>query len=249
MEVCVDSVKSAIEAEKGGVQRVELCANLMEGGTTPSLGTLRVIKQQCTVPVFVLIRPRGGDFLYSDLEMEVMREDIKSMKQNGADGIVFGILTRSGDIDQARCKELLDLCSPLPATFHRAFDMCIDPIASLDALVSLGFQRVLTSGQDTSALEGLPLIKELVTHAKDRIIVMPGGGITERNLSRILIGSEAKEFHCSARSTEQSAMIHRHSNTFMGATLRPPEFSVKYADSGLIQRLNGISGSAESTEH
>ncbi|XP_072026069.1 copper homeostasis protein cutC homolog [Amphiura filiformis] len=240
MEVCVDSVKSAVEAERGGALRLELCTNLMEGGTTPSLGMLRVIKEECNLPVFVLIRPRGGDFVYSDVELEVMRHDIKLFKASRADGFVLGVLNRRGEVDYERCEEFITTCRPLPVTFHRAFDMCEDPMSSLEAIISLGFQRILTSGQDSSALEGLPLLKELVSCANDRIIIMPGGGITRRNLERILKGSGAREFHCSARTSEQSTMSYRNSNVFMGASLRPPEFSMKFADAGLIQALNEI---------
>lgn len=224
MEVCIDSVESALNAERGGAIRVELCSNLMEGGTTPSLGMLRIIKQRTPVPVFVMIRPRGGDFLYSDDEFYVMKEDIRILKEGGADGIVFGILSSQGEVDIERCQELLELSRPLPVTFHRAFDMLKDPFTSLEILIQLGFDRILTSGQDSSALEGLPTISHLVEKAKERIIIVPGGGITERNLERILRGSGAKEFHCSARTSFPSSMSYKNTNTSMGASLRPPEF-------------------------
>ncbi|XP_052516810.1 copper homeostasis protein cutC homolog isoform X3 [Budorcas taxicolor] len=161
MEVCVDSVESAVNAERGGAGRIELCSGLLEGGTTPSMGVLQVVKQYVQIPVFVMIRPRGA------------------------------------------------LCRPLPVTFHRAFDMVHDPVAALETLLTLGFERVLTSGCDSSALEGLPLIKRLIDQAKGRIVVMPGGGITDRNLQRILEGSGATEFHCSARSARDSGMKFR----------------------------------------
>nr|XP_006630976.1 PREDICTED: copper homeostasis protein cutC homolog [Lepisosteus oculatus] len=209
MEVCVDSVESAINAERGGAGRIELCSSLLEGGITPSIGLLQVVKQYVRIPVFVMIRPRGGDFLYSDREVEVMKTDIHLCKNHGADGLVLGALTEDGRVDTELCVELLAACRPLPVTFHRAFDMVHDPMLAMETLISLGFERVLTSGSDSSALEGLPLIKRLVEQAKGRIIVMPGGGISERNLQRILEGSGAQEFHCSARSTKDSAMKFR----------------------------------------
>ncbi|CAL8283940.1 unnamed protein product [Arctogadus glacialis] len=165
MEVCVDSVESAVNAERGGAARLELCSSLLEGGLTPSVGLLQVVKQNVKVPIYVMIRPRGGDFLYSEQEVEVMRRDIQLMKSNGADGLVLGVLTEDGRVDAELCMELLVLSRPLPVTFHRAFDMVQDPAAALETLVSLGFQRLLTSGCDCSALEGLPVLRRLVQQA------------------------------------------------------------------------------------
>ncbi|XP_039631001.1 copper homeostasis protein cutC homolog [Polypterus senegalus] len=240
MEVCVDSVESAINAERGGASRIELCSSLLEGGITPSIGLLQVVKQYVQIPVFTMIRPRGGDFLYSDRELEVMKTDIHLCKSNGADGLVFGALTEDGRIDAELSMELLAISRPLPVTFHRAFDMVHDPVVATETLISLGFERVLTSGCDATALEGLPLIKRLVEQAKGRIIVMPGGGITERNLQRILEGSGAQEFHCSARCSKESSMKFRNSNVKMGASLSAPEYSLKVADVSTIRTLNAI---------
>ncbi|XP_037638376.1 copper homeostasis protein cutC homolog isoform X1 [Sebastes umbrosus] len=230
MEACVDSVESAINAERGGAGRLELCSSLLEGGLTPSQGLLQVVKQYVKIPVYVMIRPRGGDFLYSDREVEVMRKDIELMKRHGADGLVLGALTEDGRVDAELCMELLAAARPLPVTFHRAFDMVHDPVVALETLISLGFQRLLTSGCDNSALEGLPLIKRLVDQAKERIDIMPGGGITERNLQRILEGSGAQEFHCSARSSKDSAMKFRNTCVTMGAAFSAPEYGLKVAD-------------------
>ncbi|KAM9364575.1 copper homeostasis protein cutC homolog isoform 2-T2 [Pholidichthys leucotaenia] len=228
MEVCVDSVESAVNAERGGACRLELCSSLLEGGLTPSLGLLQVVKQHVRIPVYVMIRPRGGDFLYSDQEVEVMRKDIELVKSQGADGLVLGALTEDGRVDAELCMELL------------AFDMVHDPSVALEALISLGFQRVLTSGCDSSALEGLPLIKRLIDQAKGRIIIMPGGGITERNLQRILEGSGAQEFHCSARSSRDSAMKFRNTCVMMGASFSAPEYGLKVADVSKVRTLNAI---------
>ena len=238
--MCIDSVESAVNAEAGGASRLELCSNLVEGGTTPSLGLLKTMKQKVNIPIYVMIRPRGGDFAYSEDEFDVMQEDLVVLKENGADGFVFGILTQAGSIDKERNRELLELAKPLPVTFHRAFDMVRDPFQALDTLVSMGFTRVLTSGLDSTALEGLPLIKRLVTHAKGRITVVPGGGITEWNLERILRGSGTVEFHCSARSSRESIMSYRNTHVSMGASYGPPEFSIKVADSARVESLLAI---------
>nr|XP_044608671.1 copper homeostasis protein cutC homolog isoform X2 [Equus asinus] len=228
MEVCVDSVESAVNAERGGAGRIELCSGLLEGGTTPSMGVLQVVKQCVQIPVFVMIRPRGGDFLYSDREVEVMKADIRLAKLYGADGLVFGALTEDGHIDKELCMSLV------------AFDMVRDPMVALETLLTLGFERVLTSGCDSSALEGLPLIKRLIDQAKSRIVVMPGGGITERNLQRILEGSGATEFHCSARSARDSGMKFRNSCVAMGASLSSSEYSLKVTDVTQVRTLNAI---------
>ncbi|XP_052041416.1 copper homeostasis protein cutC homolog isoform X3 [Apodemus sylvaticus] len=228
MEVCVDSVESALNAERGGAGRIELCSGLLEGGTTPSMGILQVVKQTVQIPVFVMIRPRGGDFLYSDREVEVMKADIRLAKLYGADGLVFGALTEDGHIDKDLCLSLV------------AFDMVQDPMAALETLLTLGFERVLTSGCDSSALEGLPLIKQLIEQAKGRIVVMPGGGITDKNLQRILEGSGATEFHCSARSSRDSGMKFRNSSVAMGASLAHSEYTLKVTDVTKVRTLNAI---------
>lgn len=230
-----------MNAVGGGASRLELCSNLTEGGTTPSLGMLRLVKKMVDVPVFVMLRPRGGDFLYSDMEFCVMKEDLQLMKENGADGIVFGVLTEEGNIDIEKTKMLLDLAYPLPVTFHRAFDMARDLNAALDILIELGVDRVLTSGGDSTALEGLPTIEKLVKRAKGRIVVVPGGGIVETNLSRILIGSGVVEYHCSARSSCSSQMKYRNTAVNMGASFRPPEFGLKRTNEERVAALLAIS--------
>ncbi|XP_034753785.1 copper homeostasis protein cutC homolog isoform X2 [Etheostoma cragini] len=212
MEACVDCVESAVNAERGGAGRLELCSSLLEGGLTPS----------------------------QDQEVEVMRKDIELMKSHGADGLVLGALTEDGQVDTELCMELLAAARPLPITFHRAFDMVNDPVVALETLISLGFQRLLTSGCENSALEGLPLIKRLIEQAKGRIAIMPGGGITERNLQRILEGSGAEEFHCSARSSRDSAMKFRNTCVTMGATFSAPEYGLKVTDVRKVRTLNAI---------
>lgn len=216
MEVCVDCIESALNAAEGGASRIELCSALSEGGLTPTTGFLRQVKALVKIPVFAMIRPRRGDFCYSAEEVSIMSEDIIELKNNGADGFVIGVLKPNGDIDRSVCQKLLVLASPLPCTFHRAFDVACDPEKSLEVLINLGFQRLLTSGQCKTAEDGAPLIKKLVDLAKDRIIVMPGAGLTIRNVKDILKITGAKEFHASARKPIASKMEYANDSCNMG---------------------------------
>jgi copper homeostasis protein len=236
VEICVDSVDGAVAAQEGGADRVELCDNLFEGGTTPSGGCIKVARQNLRMGLQVMIRPRGGDFHYSAREVEVMKEDIRMAKELGADGVVFGCLTPEGDIDRALTGELLKLARPLNVTFHRAFDVCRDPQKALEELISLGIDRVLTSGQEATCLEGLELLTALNQQAAGRIIVMPGGGITPRNINKIVAACGVTEVHLSARKTVESQMQYRNSRVFMGGTLRPPELSWKTTDAAAVQQ-------------
>jgi len=237
IEICVDSVEGAVAAERGGADRVELCDNLMEGGTTPSAGCIQLARRLLKIGLHVIIRPRGGDFLYSDSELEVMREDIRVAKELGADGVVFGCLTAEGDVDRGRTRGLLELARPMKVTFHRAFDMCRDARQGLEDLISLGMDRVLTSGQEATCLEGLELIARLQEQAAGRIIVMPGGGLTPCNVRRIVEGTGVSEVHLSARSPVESRMKHRNARCFMGGTLRPPEFNWKTTDEAAVRSV------------
>ncbi|XP_067938066.1 copper homeostasis protein cutC homolog isoform X2 [Watersipora subatra] len=241
MEVCVDSIISAISAEKGGATRLELCANLLEGGTTPSLGLALTVKTKVSIPVFALIRPRGGDFLYTDDEFQVMKMDVIAMCEGGIDGIVIGLLKRDGTVDSDRCAELIalakDRVSSIKVTFHRAFDMTGDYEKALEDIVNLGCERILTSGLDSSALEGTLVIKKCIELANDRIIIMPGGGINERNIERILEQTAAKEFHCSARKNEDSLMECQNTHVCMGTSLCSQEYVTRVADEQKLQRI------------
>lgn len=199
---------------------------------------LKTIKKNVKIPVFVMLRPRAGDFLYSEEEYQVIEEDLMCLKEARADGFAMGLLTADGEVDQIRCKQLLELCHPLPVTFHRAFDMTKSPSESLELIIKLGFKRVLTSGCDTSVLEGLPLIAELVKQAGDRISVVPGGGITERNITRIMAGLGRPEavFHCSGRKTVQSTMTYKNSVVSMGSS-GGGEYTIKVACVERLQML------------
>ncbi|MBC8446728.1 MAG: copper homeostasis protein CutC [Chloroflexi bacterium] len=229
-EACIDSVEAAIAAQEGGADRVELCANLLEGGTTPSAGTIQLARKSIDMGLNVMIRPRGGDFCYSGVEFEVMKLNVELVKKLGADGVVFGILNEDGSVDRERTGELAELARPLRVTFHRAFDMSRHPHEAMEDLIKLGIDRILTSGQELSALEGLDLIADLVQEAGDRIIIMPGGGITERNIGKIAEQSGAKEVHAAAPMNVESRMRYRNARCFMGGELRPPEFSLTVTD-------------------
>lgn len=239
VEVCVDSVEGAIAAQDGGAVRVELCDNLIEGGTTPSAGTIALARQHVHIGINVIIRPRGGDFWYSDIEYEVMCYDVAEAKRLGTDGVVIGMLTPDGDVDVERVRGLIELARPLSVTFHRAFDVCRDPFAALETLINLGVDRVLTSGQEKTVLEGVDLIAELVRRAGDRIIVMPGGGLNERNVDKIVAQTGVKEIHVSARSSVDSAMIYRNPRVFMGGELRPPEYARMTTDAARVRIFSG----------
>jgi copper homeostasis protein len=223
-EICVDSVAGVRAAKAAGAQRVELCADLLEGGITPSRGTIREARKVPGVDLNVMIRPRGGDFLFDDDEFAAMRADIETAKAEGADGIVSGLLATSGEIDAGRMHELIALARPLSVTFHRAFDVAADPYRAIEALIGLGVDRVLTSGQEATVLEGLPLIIELMKRFGDRIVVMPGGGVTARNVERIVAAARPREIHFAALEPIASHMRFRREHVFMGGELRPPEY-------------------------
>jgi copper homeostasis protein len=236
IEVCVDSVESAMAAERGGADRVELCDNLLEGGTTPSAGAIAVARERLGIKLQVIIRPRGGDFCYSEVEFAVMQHDVTLAKQLGADGVVIGVLTADGAIDIERTRTLIELARPLSVTFHRAFDMSRDPYRALEDLIGLGVDRILTSGQEPSVIEGLDLIAELVQIAGDRVIIMPGGG-TERNISKVVARSGVREVHVTGTTSVESAMQFRNQRVFMGGELRPPEYSRLTTDPERIRQL------------
>lgn len=206
-EACVDSLESSIAAQEGGADRLELCADLLEGGITPSAGTIDLVCRNVNIPVMVLIRPRGGDFCYSKYEFEEMKRDIELAKQYNISGVALGILNDDGTIDKERTKKLIQLAHPLKITFHRAFDMTRDPFVALNDLINLDVERILTSGQEVSAYKGIKLIEELVIKSKNKIIIMPGGGINENNAAEIVNRSKVKEIHGSARVKNENGKI------------------------------------------
>lgn len=237
IEVCVDSVQSAIAAQRGGADRVELCDNLMEGGTTPSFGAIEQARKNLKIGLQVIIRPRGGDFLYSDLEFEIIKRDIEICKQIGANGVVIGILTADGEIDAKRTKQLIELAKPLSVTFHRAFDVTKDARKSLETLISLGADRILTSGQEPTASEGIDTIADLVQQAQNRITILACGSLNARNIKKFVEKSKVREVHLTGFATVESQMTYRNERVYMGGTLRPPEFTKSVVDSRIIDDI------------
>ncbi|HWV64572.1 copper homeostasis protein CutC [Chitinophaga sp.] len=226
LEICAGSVASCIAAEEGGANRIELCDNLLEGGTTPSYGTIALAREKVKIDLYPIIRPRGGDFLYSDLEFEVMKRDIELSKQLGCNGVVIGILTPDGRVDKKRCKILVDLAWPMGVTFHRAFDMTDNPFEALEDIISIGCERILTSGARNTALEGAVLLKELVERANDRIAIMAGSGVRAANIAQLITATGVTEYHTSAKAYEESGMIYRNPNVSMGGIPGVPEYGI-----------------------
>ena len=206
LEIAANSVASALAAQEGGAGRVELCTALELGGLTPSHAQIALARERLRIPLVVLIRPRAGDFLYSDLECETMQRDIETCVALGCDGVVLGVLDADGRVDMPRCRALIAAAGKLGVTFHRAFDLTHDPLASLDTLVALGCERVLTSGAQASAIEGAGLIRQLVELSAGRIVVMPGAGVDAGNIGKLRELTGAGEFHASAKRQHPSAM-------------------------------------------
>ena len=239
MEVCVDSIESALAAWRGGAARLELCSSLSEGGLTPSIGLLKCLKSDKYAhfgrrTVFCLIRPRGGDFLYSEDEVEVMVEDVEALGAAGADGFVFGALTKEGDVDELSCAKVIAACKGKPMTFHRAIDMSRDLLQAARTISDLGFSRILTSGGQRSALEGKTTLKKLVEVSK-KVTVMPGGGISEVNLEELLRETGCREFHASAREKAASRMEFRNEACSMGT--ESAEYSVLVTSEVKVKRM------------
>lgn len=224
-EICANSVESCIAAQAGGANRVELCAGIPEGGTTPSYGDIIIAREILnTTKLHVIIRPRGGDFLYSPLEQRIMLKDIDNARQLGADGVVFGCLTAEGDIDITLMKQLMEAAGDMSITFHRAFDVCRNPQKALEDIIGLGCNRILTSGQQPTAEQGIPLLKELEKQAAGRIILLAGCGVNETNIAHIAKETGIHEFHFSARETLRSGMKYHNEAVSMGGTIHIDEY-------------------------
>lgn len=237
-EVCANSVESCVEAQRGGADRVELCAGIPEGGTTPSYGDIVMARKLLiTTKLHVIIRPRGGDFLYSDLEREIMLEDVRMARRLGVDGVVFGVLTSDGDIDMDFMRQLMAESEGMSVTFHRAFDVCRNPFVALEQIIELGCDRILTSGQMPKAEDGVDLLKQLVEKAGDRIIIMPGCGVNAGNIAKIAQITGAKEFHFSARSKHESGMQFRKSRVSMGGSVMIDEYSRDVTDEVIVKDI------------
>jgi len=216
LEICADSVESALAAEQGGAHRVELCGSLLEGGVTPSSGLISAVRSRIGIELYVMVRPRGGDFCYGAEEFETMEQDVLTAKKLGANGIVFGILEEDGSVDVPRTRHLVELARPLKTTFHRAFDMSCDLQKSLEEVIVSGAARVLTSGGEQQVEDGTRALARLVLEARERIAVMAGGGITEANVHRILEDTGVREIHASVRVHAPSPMRYRNEKVSMG---------------------------------
>ena len=244
LEVLVDSVESARAAEAAGADRLEVCQNLFEGGTTPSIGLVATLHRTVRIPCQVMVRPRGGDFLYSDDEFAVMRQDLLAFRDLGVAGVVLGLLRPDGTVDAERTGELVRLARPMNVTFHRAIDVTRDPLEALETVIGLGIDRVLTSGGESTVLEGLETLTAMVRAAGDRIVVMPGGGIRERNVERVVRATGAREIHVSASGSVGSAMEFRNTRVPMGRELRAPEFVRQVVDPTRIAEYRRLTGGA-----
>jgi len=217
VEVCVESVASALAAQRGGAGRVELCGSLIEGGITASTGLIEMTRAAVSLDIHVMIRPRGGDFCYEPDEFETMKRDIALAKRLGANGVVFGILDVNGDIDVDRTRQLVDMARPLAVTFHRAFDMTSDLLRAFDDLCRTGVDRLLTSGGEATCLQGQKAIRQLVNQSRGRIIVMPGSGIRSNNARTLIEQTGATEVHVGLRSSYPSPMLHHNPQVSMGS--------------------------------
>ena len=210
LEIIGFTIEGCIMAQKAGANRIELCDSPADGGTTASYGYIKAAREKLQIELFPIIRPRGGDFFYTDDEFEIMKTDVKLCKDIGCDGVVIGMLTKDGKVDKKRCSVLVDYAYPLGVTFHRAFDRCSDPWEAIEDIIDAGCERILTSGQKPNAAEGAELIKQLIEKADDRIIIMPGSGVTSGNILLIAETTGAVEFHASARIKVKSKMEYNN---------------------------------------
>jgi len=238
LEVAANSVASACAAQAGGAGRVELCTALELGGLTPSYATIALARERLRIPLYVLIRPRAGDFLYTDEECETMQRDIDACVALGCDGVVLGVLDADGNVEMPRCRELVAAAGQLGMTFHRAFDLARDPHRALEDVMALGCARVLTSGGQASAMEGAALIRDLVVQAAGRIAIIPGAGVNAGNLAALAAATGAREFHASAKHRIPSGMRHRPARLadMQGGELRSDVEQVR----ALVQVLRGL---------
>ena len=244
LEVCANSVTSALAAQDGGAVRVELCDNLYEGGTTPSYGQIALARKLLHIKLYVLIRPRGGDFLYSDTDFEIMKQDIQYCVDIGCDGIVIGILNPDGSIDKTRCTELVNMAKKkgLGVTFHRAFDMSADLSQALEDVISIGCERILTSGGKSTAIEGANVITHMVKQAAGRIKIMAGAGVNEQNVTGLIHFTGVKEVHSSARGAVESKMKFQNDYIMMGNTYLD-EFTLQLTDVNKVKAIINMANS------
>lgn len=241
LEICCGTIGSVYAAREGGADRVELCSGLEEGGLTPSLGFIRAAVRVEDIRTHVLIRPRGGDFLYAPSDVRLMMEDVRAAREAGAHGVVIGALTAEGEVDIPAVRALIAEADGMSLTFHRAFDMCRNPEKALEDLVSLGFDRILTSGQAATAEAGIPLLHRLVKQAAGRINIMAGCGVSPSNAARILRESGAREIHASARTLVKSRMAWRRDGVNMGAA-GADEYAFRETSAEIVRQIRSEIG-------
>jgi len=240
VEVVVYNIDSALKAQEGGADRIELCENPGEGGTTPSYGTIEVVRQNVSIDVFVMIRPRGGDFHYSNYEFHAMKRDISQCQKLSVDGFVFGILNADGTIDKKRCKELIEKARPLKVTCHRAFDMARNPFEALEDCIEVGFDRILTSGRQLQAVKGADLIGELVKKANGRIAIMAGSGVNEETVEEVVRKTNVTEIHFSAIGYKESAMQYRNQEISGMGSDGGSEFRLRTVDPNRVKKTRAL---------
>lgn len=244
LEIVVYNIESALKAQEGGADRIELCDNPAEGGTTPSFGTIEIVRGNVSLDVFVMIRPRGGDFCYTSWEFYCMKRDIWQCQKSSVDGVVFGILTPDGRIDKKRCKELIDKARPLKVTCHRAFDMTRDPFEALEDCIEVGFDRILTAGQQAQASKGVALITELMKRANGRIAIMPGSGVNENTVEEIVSATGVREIHFSATSSRPSLMEYKNMAIAGMGSDEGSEFAIRTVDPERVKKMRVLATDA-----
>jgi copper homeostasis protein len=245
LEICAASVASCVAAQEGGADRIELCDNLLEGGTTPSYATISLAREKVKIALYPIIRPRGGDFLYSELEYETMQRDIVMCKELGCDGVVIGLLTPDGKVDIPRTRALVELAWPMGVTFHRAFDMTSDPLQALEDVIATGCERILTSGHRNTAIAGTALLAELVKKADGRIAILVGSGVRSTNIAQLIKETGAQEFHTTAKAYIESGMQYRNPNVSMGGIPGVPEYGISQTQASEVKLILEIAGQTE----
>ena len=238
------NIESALRAQEGGADRLELCNNPAEGGTTPSHAMIEQARQNVSIDLFIMLRPRGGDFLYSNYEYHIMKRDLFQCQKLSVDGVVFGILTEEGKIDKKRCQELIKIARPLKVTCHRAFDMTHDPFEALEDCIEVGFDRILTSGQKPKAPGGVDLIAQLVERADGRIAIMAGSGVNEETVKQVVSKTGVQEIHFSATAFRESKMKYRNVDIAAMGEEQGSEFQVRTVDPERVRKIRMLAASA-----
>lgn len=245
VEIVVFNLESAMKAQEGGADRIELCDNPGEGGTTPSAGMIELVRQNLSIDVYVMIRPRGGDFHYSNYEFHAMKRDILQSQKVSADGLVFGILNPDGTIDKKRCQELIARARPMKVTCHRAFDMTRDPFEALEDCINAGFDRILTSGHQAQAVKGIDLIADLVKKADGRIQIMAGSGVNEETVEEIVQKTRVREIHFSATAYRASGMTYIQKKIAGMGQQEGDEYKLRTVDPDRVKRTRALAEAVE----